>query len=903
MERGEAYYVMRKALVVMSLLMAGLVATAGTLSGVIKEKSTEITLPNARVAVLGTTYSTIANIDGVYKFNIPDGTYQVRVYFSGFTPETQSVTVSGDTELDFDLVASAIEEEIEVTANRAMIRETPVAFTNVTGEKIKERYTSQDTPELLKSVPGVFARSTGLGESDLFIRGFDSERVQIMINNVPVNDPESQVVYWSNWTGLSGNAGSIQVQRGVGSSLYGSGAFGGSVNIETDNFSVEPSSGFTGTFADISGNNHYVGALDYSTGFFNNDKMNLYARYERKDGDSYIDGTDYDGHSFYIGTLYQVSDVQSWTINLHGAPQEHNQAADVQDPAILANLNDRQWNRRNHPYQENYYFKPVFEAHHNWTLSSRAHWRSTLFLTSGDGGGRYLRNDRVQYNRFWIGTEQEQFNTGRIQSIRTWDTFTQGQALLDDSFTGDNNFRDPFRDYTPARSMFNNSWRNDSQNIHDQFGGNTSYKVVMNEQLTFVTGGEVRVWTADHYADTEDFEYGEEPSVGLGDQNFDSVERRYDYVGDVENFSVYARMQYNPTENVTIMGDLGYLSFDQSIDENPLRQWDFYNRRWTDIYARATRDISSNWDASGATTTADVIANPDAPASLYSRSYDFIQPKLGVNWNIDDASNLFFNLSRAYKEPQVGDWYTRSSVPLSEQDLQEETLTDFEIGYGFRTRKQNLSINVYHMIFEDRIERVRENDESFSSNVGEAIYEGVEVAYSVAIDDNFSATASLSLADNTWEEQDRTVSLGGETFDPGELVGLHVPGSPEQTFFGEVNYNSRTWNAYANVYWWDSYYTNWSNDGFDDGELLAELGADSTLPNLFEVGIGVTYSFRTRGGSSLDVGLRGYNITGHEHFVGHRYGRDFGRIDGSGPYVGVAQAPEESFFMTLDWRF
>ncbi|MDJ0837238.1 MAG: TonB-dependent receptor [Acidobacteriota bacterium] len=876
---------MRKLLVVKSLMIFSCMAMAGTLSGTIKEKSTEITLPNARVSVLNTTFSTVANVDGVYSFNIPDGTYEVRVGFSGFGSETKTVTVSGDTKLDFDLVASSIEEEVVVTANRAVIRETPVAFTNVSGETIKERYTSQDTPELLKSVPGVFSRSSGLGESDLFVRGFDSERVQIMINNVPVNDPESQVVYWSNWTGLSGNAGSIQVQKGVGSSLYGSGAFGGSVNIETDNFKVEPSTGLLGTLADMSGNSHYVGAIDYSTGFIADDKFNFYGRYERKDGDSYIDQTTYDGHSFYLGTLWQVSDSQSWTINLHGAPQDHNQAANVQDPALLE-LFGRTWNRRNHPFQENYYFKPVFEAHHDWTIDSRSHWRSTIFVTKGTGGGRYLRNDRLN------------LETGIVESQ------PPGRR--------DNRFTDPFRDYTPARSMFNNSWRNDSQNKHDQWGANTSYKIVFNEKFTLVTGGEFRFWEADHFSDAEEFEYGIEDSVGLGPEVIDFVEKRYDYVGEVDNMSVFARGQFKPTEKLTVMVDVGFLTFDQKITENPIHQWDFYNRRWTDIFARATQDLSSDWDASGATTTANVIANPAADPDAYDRDYDFFQPKFGVNYNVDDNWNAFVNYSFAYKEPQVGDWYNRSSVPLTQDILDEESLTNLELGFGYRSRNMNLSVNYYVMEFEDKIESVTDsNGDRETINAGDADHTGLEVALNTQFNNNWTWSISASLADNEWtrvldydpnydydSDPDRRIPvMFGQSAD--QILGSKVPDSPQTMWWTEIAYRSDNWSAYANYNYWDDYYVLFDNDGSD----IVGLNDDSTLPTFSEVGIGITYFWKVRTGSSLAISLRGSNITGHEHYNDARYSRDFGRPDGSGPYLGVTQGAEDSWYATLDWTF
>jgi outer membrane receptor protein involved in Fe transport len=888
--RGEALQAMRKYLVVTSLFLATGFALAGTLSGTVKEKSTEITLPNARVAIMNTTFSTIANLDGMYSFKIPDGTYLVKASFSGFSPETQTVTVSGDTKLNFTMVASNIEEEVVVTANRAVIRETPVAFTNVSGDTIKEKYTTQDTPELLKAVPGVFSRSAGLGEADLFVRGFDSERVQIMINNVPVNDPESQVVYWSNWTGLSGNAGSIQVQKGVGSSLYGSGAFGGSVNIETDNFKVESSKSFLGTYASMGDNSHYIAAADYSTGYFNNDKMNFFARYERKDGDSYIDQTGYDGHSFYFGLLYQVSESQSWTINLHGAPQDHHQAANVQDPRFLStefgySWGSRTWNRRSHPYQENYYFKPVLEAHHDWTIDSSAHWRTTFFATTGTGGGKYLRNDNLN------------LDDGMVYAL-----------------SNSNQFRHSDRNYNSGR-IFGNGFLSDSQSNHHQFGFNTSYKKVFNEKLTMVVGGELRLWDAEHVSYSDKFEFGDEPATGLSPQRIENVEDRYNYDGIVDNYSVFARLQWSPVENITIMADVGYLNFDQSIEEVLIRQYDFYNRQWTDIYARFTADELDNWDASDPNNvTADVVANPAADPSYYSREYSFVQPKFGINWNVNDNWNVFANYSQASKEPQVGDWYNRSSPPLGTDEIDQEELKDFELGISYRTRKQNLSVNIYRMAFEDKIESVTDslgNRETI--NAGDADHDGIEIAYNLQINNNLSWIASGTFANNEWTrvvdydpaiDYDNNPDLS-EPFifglPAGSVYGKKVPDSPQTIVFTELAYHSKTWFGYVNYNHWDDYYALYNNSPVTDDEgRLIGLDADGTLPTFSEVGLGIGYNMDV-GGDNLRLSLRGNNITGHDHYVDASYSSDYGR-DG-GRYLGVTQAPKAQIYLTVDYSF
>ncbi|MBI2570422.1 MAG: TonB-dependent receptor [Candidatus Schekmanbacteria bacterium] len=859
---------MKRIAVLSALLVAAASAAhAGSLHGVVEAEGMASALPDARVIVQGTTLTATTDIDGAYRIdNIPDGEYRVKFSAEGFSTIIADVAVAGDAEQKVALIpTSVLSEEVIVTVNRAQVRESPVAFTNVTRDDIRGKYTTQDTPDLVKAVPGVFTRTSGLGESDLMVRGLDSEHVQVLINNVPVNDPESQVVYWSNWTGLSGNAADIQVQRGVGSSLYGSGAFGGSVNIETDNFSAQPRIGVNTTYGSMrSGTGNYIGAIDYSTGFFASSQLNLYLRYERKAGDSYIEGTKYDGHSFYVGFLAAASEKHSLTLNLHGAPQQHNQAANVQDPELLEKFG-RTWNRRNHPYQENYFFKPVFEIHHDWTVSTSSFLNTTVFATSGEGGGMFLRNDKVNDT------------TGAIESIHSG-TFAAN------------------RNYT-TNSIFNNSWKNDSVNNHKQFGFNTSYKNVVNRYFTVVAGGEVRDWEARHYSDSFNFEFGDE-GPGKPATVVPEVERRYDYDGDVLFGSLYLRAQLSPIpDKLTIMLD-GQESYNkQTVTERAIRQYDFFNRKWTDIWARSTKDLIENWDASSGTATATVRPNPAADDSLYERDFTFFQPKFGVNYNVTDSVNVFTNYSIAKKEPKVGDWYFRSGVPASEdeQNIQAETLQDFEIGAGYRSQSHGVTVNVYEMRFEDKITGITDsNNNRKTLNVGNAKLRGAELSYRYAITRHFGLLTSLAYSQNKWDSVNGDVSkIFG--LPAADVIGKHVPGAPERQAYLELSYHSDTWNGYLADNYWDKYYVLYDNS------TVAGLREDGTLPSFNEVNMGFGYNFAVSKGRTLSFMLRANNLLGRKQYVDASYATDFGR-DGKA-HLGVTQSAERTYYLTAGFSF
>ena len=218
-------------------IISAVFAQTGNIAGRVTNGKTGEYISNASVMIAETEQGMYTRSGGKFIFkDVSVGEYTLVVNQIGFKQMRVPVEVKeGITEtikISLEVEPYAL-EGIRVNATRAVERETPVAFTTLDEDKISNRYTTEDIPLLLEDVPGLFSSSSGLGESNISIRGFDADKIQILINGIPVNDPESQQVYWSNWTGLSSNVKSVQVQRGAGSSMYGSGAFGGSVNIET----------------------------------------------------------------------------------------------------------------------------------------------------------------------------------------------------------------------------------------------------------------------------------------------------------------------------------------------------------------------------------------------------------------------------------------------------------------------------------------------------------------------------------------------------------------------------------------------------------------------------------------------------------------------------------------------
>ena len=133
-------------------------------------------------------------------------------------------------------------QEVQIVSTRATSK-TPVAFTNVSKEELKKQNFGQDIPFLLSMTPSALTTSdagAGIGYTTLRVRGTDGTRINITANGIPMNDAESHTLFWVNMPDFASSVKDIQVQRGAGTSTNGAGAFGASVNMQTEGISMQP---------------------------------------------------------------------------------------------------------------------------------------------------------------------------------------------------------------------------------------------------------------------------------------------------------------------------------------------------------------------------------------------------------------------------------------------------------------------------------------------------------------------------------------------------------------------------------------------------------------------------------------------------------------------------------------
>lgn len=287
------------------LLLAFRVSAQFGLSGKITDADGGEALPGASIQLTGTVRGAASNGNGTYALrNVPAGTYEVRVSYVGFETSVQTVDLrSGDATLNAALRRSTYQaDEVVVSATRAT-RQTGMAFTNVGAEEIRKQNLGQDLPVLLNFQPSVVSTSdagAGVGYTGIRIRGSDATRINVTLNGIPYNDAESQGTFWVNMPDFASSVSSIQIQRGAGTSTNGAGAFGATVNVQTNEFRKD-------AYAET---NHSYGSFNtlknnvlFGTGPLAG-KFTVDGRLSRLKSDGFIDRASSDLRSFYLSGGY-----------------------------------------------------------------------------------------------------------------------------------------------------------------------------------------------------------------------------------------------------------------------------------------------------------------------------------------------------------------------------------------------------------------------------------------------------------------------------------------------------------------------------------------------------------------------------------------------------------------------
>ena len=260
-------------------------------------------LVGATIAVKELKKGTSSDFEGNFQLKLSKGIHTLQVSYVGFKTLVQEINVTNNQQTTFLLTSGEnVLDEVLVSAVRVKA-DAPVTHSNLTKAEISKRNLGQDIPSLINFLPSVVTTSdagAGIGYTGIRVRGSDASRVNVTINGIPYNDSESQGTFWVNMGDFASSTESLQLQRGVGTSTNGSGAFGASLNILTGAVSKEAGGEISNSFGSFGTRKHTV---KFTTGKVN-EHFEFAGRLSEIHSDGYVDRAFTNLSSYFLQGSY-----------------------------------------------------------------------------------------------------------------------------------------------------------------------------------------------------------------------------------------------------------------------------------------------------------------------------------------------------------------------------------------------------------------------------------------------------------------------------------------------------------------------------------------------------------------------------------------------------------------------
>lgn len=812
-----------------------------TVSGIVKDSISGETIIGANIVLYGTTSGTSTDVNGNFSLSLAKGKYTLQVSFVGYTTILREIEVkTAPLQLIFNLQSSLVLEGVEVVADYAKVRETPVAFTTLTPAKIEERLSGQDIPLLLNKTPGVYATSQGGGDGDarITIRGFNQRFVAVMLDGIPVNDMENGWVYWSNWFGLDAVTRDIQVQRGLGRSKLALPSVGGTMNIVTKGIenkrqlSIEQG---------VDGNGKLTTNVGYTSGRLKNGWAITGAAAFKK-GDSWVEQTNVTAFFVYL-KVDKMWGKHLTSITGFGAPQTHversykrgiadydtNYAKSVgitseEIPTTFSNQGiayNSQWgyikrdadqwnsdytariidpNASKEPLNgsTNRYFKPQYSIRDSWNVNDKFLITNILYLSTGSGGGdrpRLSLKPKAQVSNEDIINNPELFSNEDLGQIN-WQSIYNVNTKPTNSGFG---IVYPINPAYSDKLYFSNNYIAQATNNHKWFGLLSTFSYKLNKEFNLSGGVDLRSYTSEHYYQVIDL-------LG-GDYVIDINDKRNDYDADssLAMKHVGDKIYYYDSGRIKWGGLFALLEYkigkintfiNLTSSVSGFKEVDFFNK------------AESEWK--------------------YIPGFTF---KTGLNYNLDVHSNVFFNLGYLSKARDFNSYYKPNShIFLPDSITQNEIVKALELGYSYNSKVFTVNFNTYITNWENKptnAVKAKYDDLNTYGNIPgmDALHKGIELDFIYKITRKLDFQGLISLGDWRWDKKIENLQMYySDNNQPANKIsfdatGIHV-GDAAQTQLGA----SIRYEPIKGLYiegggtFFDRYYSEFSPEACVDGD-------------------------------------------------------------------------------------
>lgn len=896
----------------------------------VTDVTTKEALIGASIVVKGTTRGAVTDLDGKYQLELPKGNYDIVISYVGYTTVETAVDLQAEMTLDVTMASSIALKEVVVTADIAIDRKTPVAFSNIPTVKIKEELASQDLPMLLNSMPGAYATQQGGGDGDarISIRGFNQRNIAVMLDGIPVNDMENGQVYWSNWFGLNQVTKTMQVQRGLGASKITIPAVGGTINILTKGFESKPSLEIK---QDAGAGSAFQTSIGFTSGRLKGD-WGITGAFSSRKSDGWVDGN-YSNALFYFLRIDKEIGKHLITISGFGGPQEHGQRAfstpiASTDSKLAAELGVPQtaidrlkpridrglqysdaWGYLNGEVKSvrfNYYHKPQFSLRHSWRISDKTFLSNVSYLSIGNGGGTNI-------------TSQPSFD-----SLNQLDLTRVVQGNKGTFATTSNVIR---------ASVNNHFWYGLLSTLRHEFSKKTT-----------VSGGiDLRSYKGEHYRTVKDM-LGGRTYIGSRNARIDEANTPlsvgdkffYNYDGFVRWSGVFGLLEHSEKDwswflnGSTAMSQYKYQDYMYAetfvLDNKTYFTSNVSTREPNTAIAREANIRTRVPIINGIMYTVD---NPTQTLYKFAKTNNYtidsttaqdqsigwinlpsFTLKTGFNYRFNRQNSLFANigwLSKATRFNNVFNTAYASAVDsitpsgvtiikkaelgrvLLARNYKNEDIKAFEMGYQYRSPRFAANVNAYYtlwknkpvdapiLVLEDPSDRNSDRIPIAVNGLG-ARHIGLELDFAYEITQKWKVEGITSLGDWIWNSVGILTQPDGKVQE-FDAKGVHVGDAAQTQIGGSLRFEPKrgTYIMARSTYFGKNY----SNM---DPESLQGANArrDSwKMPNYTITDLHVGHSIRQKQGGSIDLRFSLLNVFNRTYIADARNNDTLGTGDTS----------------------
>ena len=677
-------------------------------------------------------------------------------------------------------------QEVQVVGIRAT-RKTPVAFTDMNKEQLKAVNFGQDVPYLLSLTPSVTMTSdagNGIGYTSLRVRGTDPSRINITANGIPMNDAESAQLYWVNMGDFASSVQSMQIQRGVGTSTNGAGAFGATLNMQTENIGVEPFIGL-----DLSGGSYYSHkeTLRFGTGLIG-EHWGIQGRLSNIGSKGYLDRASTKLNSYFLQAGYFGENTMVKFITFNGVEETYhawNYTSKYEQSLYGRTYNscgeyyDAEGNTRYYDNQTDNYHQQNYQLIWNQRLTQELNLNAALHYTRGDGYYEEYKRKRTLFEY-------------DLDNQMTWAK----------------------SDLVRQKKMAN-----------DFYGAVASLVYNNRQNLQAVLGGGWNKYDGDHYG-----------LVTWVKSPVDPLMPDHQYYGDntkKTDFNVYGKVNYEFVPGLNAYVDMQYRHVGLKMT-GPTDEID-----WK-VNKRIVYDMKE--------------------------SYDFFNPKFGLNYDITTNHKVFVSYAIAHKEPTRNNFQNSLNAEL--EMPKAERLNDLEVGYKYQSKVFTAGANLYWMDYKDQFVLTGEIDqigEAITRNMPKSYRLGIELEAAVKPVDWFRWDINATWSKN--RVKGITVQLAdGSVADLGDQPLAFSPDWIANNIFTFTYKGLKA--SLQSQYVSEQYLT---NTGFKSYQTLDDNGKNTDvnmmLDGHFTTNIDLSYNFKLPklGLKDVTVGVTLYNIFSAEY--------------------------------------